>query len=87
VKLEHRARLAEALDRLDQAEGPRAAAELAVADGREARLLLHPDGFEDVAVLDFAIGGVVHLAGGVGLERIAQLARTKQAADMLGAMR
>src|ERR1700730_14706577 len=86
VELEHRARLAESLDCLDQAKGPRAAAELAVGYRFEAGLLLHPDRFADVAVLDLAIRGVAHLARDVGLARVAQLARTKQAADMLGAM-
>src|ERR1700730_12234171 len=87
VELEHRARLAESLNCLDQAKGPRAAAELAVGYRFEASLLLHLDRFADVAVLDLAIRGVAHLSRGVGLEGVAQLARAKQATDMLGAMR
>src|SRR5882757_7308050 len=87
AKFENRLPALEAIQRAYESGGPRHAAKLAVGDRLEAGLLLKANRVDYGSLLDFAKLRLLESATHARPKRVFQLARSKQAADMLGAKR
>jgi len=87
AKLENRLPTLEAIERAHESGGPRRAAELTIGDRFEASLLLEADRIDDASFLDFAELRLRETTADARTKRVFQLARTKQAPDMLSAKR
>src|SRR5258708_2579467 len=87
AKLENRLPTLEAIERAHKSGGPRHAAELTIGDRLEAGLLLEEDRIDDASFLDFAELRLRKTTADARTKRVFQLARTKQATDLIGAKR
>src|SRR5262245_40479332 len=87
AKLEERVAGLQTVERPNESRRPGDTPELSVRDRAETRLLLERDRCADRAVLDLTETLVVELALAMRSERILQLPRAEQTADVLGTMR
>jgi len=85
AKLENRLPTLEAAQCAHKSGGPRHPAKLTIGNRLEAGLLLKADRIDDASFLDFAELRLREATADARTKGVFQLARTKQAADMLGA--